>query len=83
MAIHDGDAGLIAMLARPGVHSGPDLGRRLGISRVAVKKRIDRLVAAGLPVESVAGRGYRLAAGVELLSRSGILAQLAAMSDGG
>ncbi len=53
---------------QPGVHSGTSLGERLDISRVAIKKRIDRLEAAGFPVEAVPGRGYRIAEGFELLS---------------
>lgn len=64
---------LIDLLALPGVHSGTELGEKLGISRVAIKKRIDRLVADGLPIESIAGKGYRLADGVELLSTNKIV----------
>jgi len=59
---------LIELLAKPGLHSGTDLGEKLGISRVAIKKRIDRMVADGFPVESITGKGYRLAEGIELLS---------------
>ncbi|MFX4228840.1 MAG: hypothetical protein ACFHHU_13490 [Porticoccaceae bacterium] len=33
---------LIDLLALLGVHSGTELGEKLGISRVAMKKRIDR-----------------------------------------
>lgn len=58
---------LIDLLAKPGIHSGTALGEKLGISRVAIKKRIDRMVADGVPVESVASKGYRLSEGVELL----------------
>lgn len=59
---------LIELLARPGVHSGTDLGEQLDISRVAIKKRIDRLEAEGFPVESLPGQGYRIKEGIELLS---------------
>lgn len=59
---------LINLLAVPGIHSGTDLGEQLGISRVAIKKRIDRLESTGFPVETIAGRGYRLKTGFELLS---------------
>lgn len=48
-------------------HSGPLLGRELGISRAAVGQHIDRLRDAGLPVFAVPGRGYRLAPGIRLL----------------
>jgi len=64
---------LIDLLAKPGIHSGTALGERLGISRVAIKKRIDRMVADGVPVESVASKGYRLSEGVELLGVERIL----------
>lgn len=64
---------LVDLLALPGVHSGTELGEKLGISRVAIKKRIDRLVAEGLPIESIAGKGYQLAEGIELLSTDKIV----------
>ena len=63
---------LIELLREPGVHSGTDLGGKLGISRVAIKKRIDRLVATGFPVETMSNRGYTLRKGTELLSESEI-----------
>ena len=63
---------LIELLMVPGVHSGTELGDHLGISRVAVKKRIDRLLAEGFPVETISNRGYKIRDGIELLSRSQI-----------
>jgi len=59
---------LLSALAREGVHSGTSIGEQLGISRVAVKKRIDQLRESGLPVEIVTGKGYQLSKGVSLLS---------------
>jgi BirA family biotin operon repressor/biotin-[acetyl-CoA-carboxylase] ligase len=47
--------------------SGAALGRALGISRTAIWKGIQRLVELGLEVEAKPGRGYRLAAPLELL----------------
>lgn len=64
---------LIDLLAVPGVHSGTELGKKLGISRVAIKKRIDRLASIGFPVETVSGRGYKLKENVELLSKAHIV----------
>lgn len=64
---------LIKLLAKPGIHSGTALGEQLGISRVAIKKRIDRMVAEGIPVESSAGKGYRLSKDIELLDADDIL----------
>ncbi len=47
--------------------SGAALARRLGVSRTAVWKQIERLREAGVEVEAQAGSGYRLAAPLELL----------------
>lgn len=67
---------LMALLSRDGIQSGTDIGAVLGISRVAVKKRISNLVEQGFPVKAVAGRGYELEEGVELLSKQRILAKM-------
>lgn len=48
-------------------HSGPEMGRILGISRAAVCKGIRALCEAGLDVHRVTGRGYRLAPSVRPL----------------
>lgn len=48
-------------------HSGSELGAGLGITRGAVWNAIRKLSSRGLAVESVPGRGYRLAQPVELL----------------
>ena len=58
---------LLKILNQPGFHSGTEMGEALGISRVAVKKRIETLIAEGLPVHSVHGRGYRLDKDIILL----------------
>lgn len=51
---------ILQLLADGALHSGADLGRRLGISRAAVSKSIRTLCANGLRLEVLAGRGYRL-----------------------
>ena len=51
---------ILQMLADGQLHSGADIGRRLGVSRAAVHKSIKALSANGLGVRSVAGLGYRL-----------------------
>lgn len=56
--------------------SGEELARRLGISRSAVWKAIEELRRDGCAVEAVTRRGYRLAAGTDLLSAEGIRAFL-------
>ena len=59
---------LIELLNRPGSVSGTLIGEILGISRMAVQKRIQALVENGLPIEAVSGKGYTLADGICLLS---------------
>jgi len=59
---------LIQLLNQPGAVSGTLIGESLGISRMAVQKRIQALVENGLPIEAVSGKGYTLPEGVSLLS---------------
>ena len=61
------DQQLIRLLADGQFRSGSQLGDILGISRAAVWKRAQRLNDFGLALESVKGKGYRLAQPVELL----------------
>jgi len=65
---------LMRLLSAPGVSSGTDLGRALGVSRVAVQKRIQALCENGLPIEAVPGKGYILAEGVRLLNEQALMA---------
>lgn len=60
---------ILELLFPDKLQSGTELGAKLGISRVAIKKRVDRLVAIGAPIEVVANQGYRLSPGVVLLSK--------------
>ena len=57
--------------------SGSVLAGRLGVSRAAVWKHVQRLRALGLAIEAGAGRGYRLAAPFERLDAALIRAALA------
>lgn len=67
----DNSAQLLRQLADGRFHSGVDLAAAQAISRTAVWKRIKRLQADyGLVVHAVRGRGYRLAAPLELLDAS-------------
>lgn len=60
---------LLMLLADGGFYSGSDLGRQLGISRAAVWKRIQRVTEdLGVSVQSVPGKGYRLAQPLQLLN---------------
>lgn len=76
------NAALFRALAAGAPVSGEALGRQLGISRSAVWKAVRKLVALGVEVESLPGRGYRLAQPVDLLDaariRAGLPAEIAA-----
>ncbi|HLB84344.1 MAG TPA: biotin--[acetyl-CoA-carboxylase] ligase, partial [Steroidobacteraceae bacterium] len=49
------------------LHSGAQLAAALGVSRAAVWKLVGELRAAGVAIDSLSRRGYRLSAPVELL----------------
>jgi len=51
---------LLAALEGQGWQSGVAIAERLGVSRAAVWKRIERLRERGYGIEAAAGRGYRL-----------------------
>jgi BirA family biotin operon repressor/biotin-[acetyl-CoA-carboxylase] ligase len=70
------DEALIRFLSDGNFHSGVDIGLQLGVSRTAIWKRLRKLTALGLSVESVKGRGYRLSQKVELLDKETITASL-------
>ncbi|MHB8624319.1 MAG: bifunctional biotin--[acetyl-CoA-carboxylase] ligase/biotin operon repressor BirA [Sulfuricaulis sp.] len=71
-------ADILRMLSDGAFHSGTDLGNKLGITRAAVCKNIQRLTQSGLDVHRVTGRGYKLEAPLVLLERSRILKHLGA-----
>ncbi len=58
--------------------SGQALAAEFGVTRSAVWKAVHALGAAGVPVEAVSNRGYRLLDGVTPLDGARILAQLPA-----
>jgi len=67
---------LIRLLNQSERSSGTALGQVLGVSRVAVQKKIQTLVDNGLPIAAVPGKGYQLDAGVSLLDAQEIYRQL-------
>ena len=71
---------ILALLADGRFHSGEDLGRALGVSRAAVWKQLVRLRRAGVPLQAVRGRGYRLPEPLELLSAAAIRRRLSAVA---
>ncbi|SMC23587.1 BirA family transcriptional regulator, biotin operon repressor / biotin-[acetyl-CoA-carboxylase] ligase [Desulfacinum hydrothermale DSM 13146] len=56
--------------------TGEALGRKLGISRTAVWKQVQKLRSMGYPIESLGKKGYRLAGPVDLLSRQELAPRL-------
>lgn len=58
---------LLAALEGRGWQSGAAIAQRLGISRAAVWKQVERLRARGYGIEAAAGRGYRLVSQSDLL----------------
>jgi BirA family transcriptional regulator, biotin operon repressor / biotin---[acetyl-CoA-carboxylase] ligase len=68
---------LLALLADGEFHSGQELGDRLGVSRTAVWKHVQKLEQLGLPVASARGHGYCLEGGMELFDRELFHAHLA------
>jgi BirA family biotin operon repressor/biotin-[acetyl-CoA-carboxylase] ligase len=58
---------LLALLSDGTLHSGTQLAAALGVSRAAVWKMVGELREAGVAIESLSRRGYRLPAPVELL----------------
>jgi BirA family biotin operon repressor/biotin-[acetyl-CoA-carboxylase] ligase len=69
---------LLRQLSDGEFHSGENLGASLGLSRAAVWKHIQALQQDGVAVESVHGKGYRLAAKIELLDVDAISTRLSA-----
>ncbi len=66
---------IIEFLNRPGPTSGSELGEALGVSRMAVQKRIQALMEQGLPVKASRGVGYELEEHVSLLEAGTIETQ--------
>jgi BirA family biotin operon repressor/biotin-[acetyl-CoA-carboxylase] ligase len=69
---------LLRILSDGRFHSGEDLGSALGVGRAAVWKCLQGLRAGGMEIQSVPGRGYRLASALEPLSEETILGALPA-----
>ena len=72
---------LLSLLADGQFHSGDELGELLGVSRTAVWKQLKKLDELGLALQSVKGKGYRLAGGLDLLSEQNIRLGLQAQAE--
>ncbi|WP_309399360.1 biotin--[acetyl-CoA-carboxylase] ligase [Cerasicoccus maritimus] len=68
-SINEAELSLIAALrdAQPGFVSGEELADKLGVSRVSIKSRIDRLKEAGFEIDAVRRQGYTLVGEPEAL----------------
>lgn len=65
---------MIRLLSDGRFHSGEELAARLGVSRSAIWKLLQRLRGMGVEVDAVRGRGYRLPRPPELLQASRLAA---------
>jgi len=72
-----GARALLAELCRRPAVSGSELADRLGVTRAAVWKQIERLREAGVEIDARAGSGYHLATPLELLDALQLRAALA------
>lgn len=70
---------LLGALAGSGWSSGPALASRLGVTRSAVSARMARLRHLGIDIDTVAGKGYRLARPLDLLDGEAVRAELTDM----
>lgn len=73
---------LVEVLSDGQFHSGQALGDALGVSRMAVWKHIRFLREAGVEMETVQGKGYRLQSPIEMLDAEKIRAGLSADARG-
>jgi len=67
---------ILEMLADGRPVSGSEIGRSLGISRMAVSKAVRQLAEMGLDVAARPGRGYQLSTPLELLDAEALAATL-------
>ena len=74
--LKEADQQLIRLLSDGQFRSGSELGQALGISRAAIWKRVQRLEEFGMALESVKGKGYRLAQSVDLIDQISLQAEL-------
>uniref|UniRef100_UPI002243BC3C biotin operon repressor n=1 Tax=Providencia rustigianii TaxID=158850 RepID=UPI002243BC3C len=51
---------VIDILADGKIHSGEQLGERLGMTRAAINKHIKTLRSWGLDIQTVTGKGYQV-----------------------
>lgn len=64
---------ILPVLANKGFYSGEQIAKKLGVTRATINNAIKMLSKAGLKIDSVPGRGYRLRQEIELLKKKPIL----------
>ncbi|MGI9295576.1 MAG: bifunctional biotin--[acetyl-CoA-carboxylase] ligase/biotin operon repressor BirA [Pseudomonadales bacterium] len=69
---------VLQIIADGNTHSGQKLSGALGVSRAAIWKHIHKLESHGVDISKEKGRGYKLAAPLELLNQTQIMARLTA-----
>ena len=67
---------LVDILSDAQLHSGEQLGDKLGMTRAAINKHIKTLRSWGLNIQTVTGKGYKLPHQMNLLSREIIKNQI-------
>lgn len=63
---------VIDILSDGQIHSGEQLGERLGMTRAAINKHIKTLRSWGLDIQTVTSKGYQLPSQINLLSKERI-----------
>lgn len=72
---------LLAALADGEIHSGEELATQLNVTRAAVWKKIQQLMAMGVAVEKIHAKGYRLNSRLDLLDAEVIASQFSGSLD--
>lgn len=72
---------LLRQLADGQFHSGEDLAARVGLTRARVSQVLKEAEVAGLALERLKGRGYRLLEVPDFLDAAKVRARLAALAD--
>ncbi|MEI9600656.1 bifunctional biotin--[acetyl-CoA-carboxylase] ligase/biotin operon repressor BirA [Moellerella wisconsensis] len=67
---------LIKILSDAEIHSGEQLGERMGMTRAGINKHIQTLRSWGLNIQTVTGKGYCLPKAINLLSIEAISAYM-------
>jgi len=75
--VSDTQSKILDVLKDGEFHSGEALGEKVGCSRTAVWKHLQKLETMGLLIESTKGTGYRIVGGVDLLDGQAISEALA------